>query len=97
MKIGGLIIIVALFLAALLFFGGSSGFSNADIEGIKKSIKSKYEKREGVTVLEVQMLKESSRKAVGYVKLKIAVLGEVTKPCSATLAEDGEQTIWRCD
>jgi hypothetical protein len=71
------------------------GFSDADIEAIKKSIKTEFEKREGVTIVEVTMLKENSKKAIGLVKLNVPLVGEITKPCTATMGEDSRY-IWQC-
>ena len=72
-----------------------SGFSDADIEAIKKSIKTEFEKREGVTVVDVTMLKESPKKAIGLVKLNVPLAGEITKACTATMGEV-PQYIWQC-
>ena len=47
-----------------------SGFSEADIEQTKQSIRSEYEKRPGLTVVAVQMIKESPTKLTGFVKIK---------------------------
>jgi hypothetical protein len=42
------------------------------------------------------MLKESSNKLTGFVKVSVPMFGEVSKPCSATIGE-GRQYIWRCE
>jgi len=72
-----------------------SGFTDADIDAMTKSIKEEFEKREGVKVIEVQMLKESSKKAIGFVKLQVPLFGEIAMPCSASMAENGRY-IWQC-
>jgi hypothetical protein len=70
-------------------------FTDADIDAMTKSITEQFEKREGVKVIEVQMLKENSKKAIGFVKLQVPLFGEITKSCSATMAENGRY-IWQC-
>lgn len=72
------------------------GFSDADIEACKQSIRDEYSRRGGGEVVDVQMVKESSRKLSGFIKIKVPVFGEFTKPCSATMGDD-RQYIWRCE
>ena len=98
MKTSTIIIIGAVAIGGyFLFFAPPNGFSDEDLRNIKSSIKSEFEKRNGVTVQEVTMLKEGPNKASGFAKIKMEVLGEFTKPCSATMAENGKNYIWRCD
>jgi hypothetical protein len=52
-----------------------SGFVQEDVDNVKKIIKTEFEKREGVTVTEVQMIKESPKKLSGFVKLKLNISG----------------------
>ena len=42
------------------------------------------------------MLKESSTKAAGFVKLQVPLVGEIMKSCSATMMEEGKRYIWQC-
>jgi hypothetical protein len=70
-------------------------FSDDELSKMKSSIKSEFEKREGLTVKEVVMLRETSTKATGFVKLDAPILGEVTKACSATMGDDWRY-IWQC-
>lgn len=86
---------VALASLALAGCGEDDGFAKADLDAMKKSIRTEFEKRDGITVVDVVMLRETPKKATGYVKLKAPVLGEITKPCGATMAEGG-QYIWQC-
>lgn len=74
-------------------FGPS--FGDAEIANVEQSIRSEFGKREGITVTEVHMMKESPRKLSGLAKMQFPLVGEVTKICSATMAEDG-QYIWEC-
>jgi hypothetical protein len=74
-------------------FGWS--FGDDEIKNVEQSIRSEYGKRQGITVLDVQLMKESPKKLSGFIKVKVPLLGEVTKPCAATMGEDG-QYIWQC-
>lgn len=71
-------------------------FSNSDISSIKESIRTEFGKREGLSVLEVSLIKESERRLQGFVKLKTETLDEVTKDCTAAMSIDDGQTIWGC-
>jgi len=98
--IGG--IIVVLFGAGAVYnllqgrqlFGGAR-FNDATIESIKQDIRTKLGERGGVTVEDVQMMAESPRKLTGFAKIKVVLLGEMTKSCSATMSDEG-QTMWEC-
>ena len=89
-------------LAIMLLFlvcSCQSGFVQEDIDNLKKDIKTEFEKREGVRVTDVQIIKESPKKLSGFVKLTISVFGqstEVTKSCTATMGDDNKY-IWKCD
>lgn len=75
------------------------GFSQEDIDTTKKSIRSEFEKRDGIKVVDVQLIKESPKKLTGFVTLKMNLLGtplEVSKTCTATMGE-GSQYIWQCE
>jgi hypothetical protein len=94
---------LAVMVLALALTACESGFSEADIEQTKQDIRSEYEKRPGLTVVDVQMIKESPTKLTGFVKMKpkglpksLGTLGEISKSCSATLGEN-RQYIWRCE
>ncbi|MCC8957247.1 hypothetical protein H8B02_28575 [Bradyrhizobium sp. Pear77] len=63
---------------------------------MKKTIKQEFEKRDGIAVVDVVMIKESAAKATDFVKLSVPLFGGVTKACSATMGE-GSQYIWRCE
>jgi hypothetical protein len=70
-------------------------FSDTEIANVEQSIRSEFGKREGITVTEVRMMKESPRKLSGLAKIQVPEFGEVTKSCSATMGEDA-QYIWEC-
>ena len=90
---------IGLTFLALLLAACESGFSQEDIEQAKKSIRTEFEKRPGVKVLDVQLVKESPKKLTGFAKISTSILGssvEVMRNCSATMGED-RQYIWRCE
>lgn len=71
------------------------GFTDADVTMIERKIGDEFSKRRGVTVEEVKLLKESPRKLTGFAKIKLPLLGSISKQCTATMAEDG-QSMWQC-
>jgi len=94
--------ILALLLAAGLTYNWSrtgsmtgNGFSEADIPRIEQDITSELSKRRGVKVEEVKMMKESTRRLTGFAKVRVPLLGEVNRNCTATMGEDG-QSMWEC-
>ena len=76
--------------------GCNRGFADEDVAKVKDSIREEFDKRPGIKVLDVQMMKESPTKLMGFVKVKAPLFGEVTKSCSATMGE-GNQYLWKCD
>jgi hypothetical protein len=72
-----------------------NGFTDEDIAKIKQSIRAEFSKREGVTVEDVQMLRESPRKLQGFAKIKVPLLGSIDKACTATMGTDG-RSMWQC-
>lgn len=77
----------------------SSGFSEDDIGAAKSAIRTEFEKQ-GFTVEEVSLIKESDRRLSGFVRLKKSAssLGEVqvTRDCTATMSADSPTYIWEC-
>ena len=97
---------ISTFLAALIaaFIGThvtipeTGGFTNADLEKMKESIRERYEDK-GFTVLKVAMVRESPTKATGFVRLEMTLFGETienTKTCSATMDVDSKNYVWKC-
>ena len=72
------------------------GYSDADVANIEQSIRTEFSKRDGAKVEEVKMIRESPTKMAGFATLRVPLLGEVHKSCSATMGENG-QSIWRCN
>lgn len=71
------------------------GFSDDDVAKIEQSIRENFEKRGGVTVEEVQMIRVEPRRLQGFAKLKLPLIGAVSRTCTATMGEDG-RSIWQC-
>ena len=72
-----------------------TGFSDESVASIESDIRAQYSKDRGVTVKEVFMMRESPRKLTGFAKVRVPLLGEITKVCTATMGDDG-RSIWRC-
>jgi len=72
----------------------SSGFSDSDIERLKADITKEFSKRAGLTATEVSLVRESSNKLVGFVRINSASLGEFTKDCMVT--RDRGDIMWSC-
>lgn len=71
------------------------GFSDRDISRIQDDIRAHFSERRGVTVEDVNLLRESPRKLSGYAKIKVPILGVMTKNCTATMGDDG-RSLWQC-
>lgn len=87
-----------LYIASVLC-GCGTEFTDEDIVVCKQSIHDEYSKRDGVEVIEVVMMKESRKKLMGLLKLKVNFMGtdrEITKSCTATMGET-HQYIWQCE
>lgn len=91
-------IIGAVFIGAIAYFAWpKTGFDESQIQEIRTDIKSNYEKRDGVSVEDVVLFRESGNKLKGFVKLRIRGLPDiVTRPCTATTADDEGQYVWQC-
>jgi hypothetical protein len=73
-------------------------FSEYQIKRVEDSIRSELQKRNGVHVSEVAMIRESDRKLTGFVRLTIDNFeGDLTRVCSAQLSDDSVTYIWRCE
>jgi hypothetical protein len=66
------------------------------IESMKGEIRHEYSNRQGVRVVDVQFVKESNTKLTGFVKLKVNDTLDVVHSCTVTVADDGQNSIWRC-
>jgi hypothetical protein len=91
----------ALLFLILLGAGGyylyylSTGFNEDNIEHVKRSIRTEYEKKAGRVVEEVSMLKKSSHELTGFVRFKDGGIS-ANLDCSATMEQTGSRYIWRC-
>ncbi len=82
---------------ALALAGCGSPFTDAEVQSVREAIRAEYSRREGVTVVEVRMERESSTKLKGFVKLQAEIepgVMQVLKTCSATKS-DG-RPLWSC-
>ena len=71
------------------------GFTEADVKNIESSIREEFSKKRGVTVDDVQMIRESPTRMTGFVKVRVPILGAMQKTCSANFGEEG-RSIWSC-
>ena len=72
------------------------GFTDVAVTNIEQDIRNQLGSRRGVAVLDVQMVRESPRALKGYAKIKVPLLGALTKSCSATMGDDG-RSFWQCN
>ncbi len=82
----------------VLLVACSSGFRDAEIQSVKKDIRTKFES-EGFTVTEVSLVRESNYKLTGFVRVEKKVLVvplKLTKNCTVTMDNTSRQTLWEC-
>ena len=94
-KLVALILIIS---GLTLTVGCGTGFSDADIDKVKQSIREEFSKRDGVTITDVEMLRESPKKLTGFVKAQVSMFGvsrEIMSACTATMGDSNEY-IWNC-
>lgn len=70
------------------------GFTDQDVVHCEQNIRDEFAKR-GVKVEDVTLLKKSPTELAGFVKLRVPLLGNIQKSCTATMGEDG-QYLWKC-
>lgn len=91
--------VVILLAFALFTTSCSSRFNEAQTLGAENDIRAQYEKQ-GFTVEQVNLVKESDRRLTGFVKLRksAGLLSKVqmTKTCIATMDADSSRYIWEC-
>lgn len=101
------LIVVVLLLAAC-----SRGFSDDDIESLKKDIKAHYEKEEplgllGFKVVDVAFVRSNDYELTGYAKMQPAAKGrgmtkgqsltlQVQVDCTAHMDRQNRSVIWQC-
>jgi hypothetical protein len=110
MKISTIITMVAAVLVAAYFAYAllrPASFSDADIMAAKADIKAELQKQKGVSVTEVQLIRETPRKLTGFAKLHFSAPNtesgplagysvDITRQCGATMG-DGDRYIWQCE
>jgi hypothetical protein len=74
------------------------GFSDADIEGVRTSIRTEYaKKRTDLQVEDVSLIRRDKRELTGFVRVKFPGSADAqTIPCTANMDENGKQFIWSC-
>lgn len=84
---------------ALFTVSCNSRFSEAQVLGAENDIRAQYEKQ-GFTVEQVNLVKESDRRLTGFVKFRKSsgLLSKVqmTRNCVATMDADSSRYIWEC-
>jgi hypothetical protein len=71
------------------------GFTDADVARVEQSIKTEFERRTGLRVEAVKMVKELPTRLTGFVKIRTESLGTIVKTCEASLSDRG-LPIWQC-
>jgi len=84
---------------ALFTTACSSKFNEAQILGAENDIRAQYQKQ-GFTVEQVNLVKESDRRLSGFVKFRksagLLSKVQITKNCTATMDADSSRYIWEC-
>lgn len=93
-KIGSVLLVIVVGALGYWIYEWSTGFQPEDIDNIKKSITTEFEKDTGTKVIEVTIIKETNKKLIGFVKLNYLGV-EVTRNCEVNMGTD-QQYIWRC-
>jgi hypothetical protein len=101
---GVLVLLVASIFGFIFFaqrqkeLGFDHQFTEADVAKTEADIKNHYESK-GFTVEQVSMVRESSRRLSGFVKVRKSsglLKPEFTKNCVATMDADAAKYIWEC-
>lgn len=72
------------------------GFSDEDISNAKDYIRNEFSKRDGITVKDVELIRDGANKLTGFVKFEFLSI-EASKACSALMDSHTNQYIVRCD
>jgi len=70
------------------------GFTQADVTRVEQDIRQQFGKQ-GSRVDDVEMMIQSPTQLTGFAKVKMPLLGDITKNCSATMGTTG-QYMWQC-
>ena len=95
-KVAAAMILAAGGFSAYTLATSKTGFTEADIEMAKNSIRQEFSKRDGVTVTDVVLLRDGPQKLSGFAKFKISGT-EIMRNCSALMDETDGQFMWRCE
>jgi hypothetical protein len=83
-------------IGALALFNKAPEFDPAKIERLKLTIRDEANKTPGTSVSEVSMIRESARKAIGFVKYRRDGGEEMTMNCIAIMEEGSSQVNLDC-
>ena len=71
-----------------------NGFSSADVTRLERNISIKLAAQRW-NVVDVELMRQSPTELTGFAKVRVPLLGIVTKTCTVTMGEDRE-TMWQC-
>lgn len=72
-------------------------FSPADIREIQDTIKAKLAENSALRVESVELIRKAPRELVGFARIGSDILKDIrTVDCTATMAVDGKNYIWKC-
>ena len=71
------------------------GYSAENIESIEQDIRNEIEKKKGMKVSEVALIREIPTKLTGFVKVRLRSGKVVFQACTAKLGENGN-SLWEC-
>jgi uncharacterized membrane protein len=78
-----------------LLISCSSGFSDAEISEVKRTIESKYVNR-GAISADAKLVRDSDYRLTGLVQFRYADSSRHTHTCSATMDKKDRSWIWQC-
>lgn len=91
------LLLVAAVFGGIYYYYSNMGFTDDDIDSIKRQIKAEYEKKSTVKVDEVMLLKKSARELSGYAKVRHTDINlDQTLRCTAEMGQDRSGSYWRC-
>jgi hypothetical protein len=92
-------IITFAIIGGLYWYSSQPRFSTDSVNAMQSDIRAQFEKRPGVHVVDVKLIRESDRRVSGFVKLTFDALGAdqdpMIKSCTALLGDDGK-SFWTC-
>jgi hypothetical protein len=71
-------------------------FDQGSVEHATEAVRKMYLGKPGVTVSEINLIRESGMRISGFVRLKMDIGGEITVRCSATREQGSSRYILSC-